>query len=229
MHSLDLIELSSFVLPLVIAITMHEAAHGFVANLLGDNTAKKMGRVTFNPLRHVDVMGTLILPGLLLTSGLPVLGWAKPVPVNFHNLRHPRFDAIFVALAGPLINIILAFLSALALHVEMLITPEKAPWLFMNLYNSIFVNIILAVFNLLPILPLDGGRILNALLPPKIADIYSRSERFGIFLLFGMLMLSYALNSLHILDMGLTYYLLYIPVDFVRDIVLHLAGIGNTQ
>lgn len=229
MEHLNLAEVSSFIIPLVIAITMHEAAHGFVADMLGDNTARIMGRVTFNPFRHVDLFGTIILPGLLIFSGSPVLGWAKPVPVNFSNLRNWRYGSISVALAGPLTNIILGFISAIALHIDLFITPEQAPWVFMNLYNSVYINIILAVFNLLPILPLDGGRVLNALLPYKIARIYSRSERFGMALIFMLFIVAYFLRDLHIADINPGYYLIYLPADFLRDIILHLSGIGNTQ
>src|SRR3954454_13942307 len=143
--NITLYSLSVWVLPLVIAITFHEAAHGFVAHRLGDSTAWKLGRVTFNPLKHIDPFGTLILPAMLLLSHSPFLfGYAKPVPVNFRDLRNPRLDMVWVALAGPATNIVLAFVAALAFHFVGYLPPGAAQWVTDNLKNALIINVVLA-------------------------------------------------------------------------------------
>ena len=179
----------------ILAITLHEAAHGYAARALGDDTAARLGRLSLNPLRHVDPVGTLLVPGLLLVSQLVVsgrvdvmFGWAKPVPVNVMALRNPRFGMVLVAAAGPAINIVLAFLAALLLH------PLQGPggdnlmdWIEGFLVLSLIGNLILAAFNLLPIPPLDGGRILGGLLPPALGIPFLRLERYGLFIVLGLL------------------------------------------
>ena len=188
--NISLYDLSVWVLPLVIAITFHEAAHGFVAHRLGDSTAWKLGRVTFNPLKHIDPFGTLILPAMLLLSHSPFLfGYAKPVPVNFRALRNPRLDMVWVALAGPATNIILAFVAALAFHLVGYVPPDAAQWVADNLQNALIINVVLAVFNMLPIPPLDGGRVAVGLLPKALAIPLSRLEPFGMLILIGILIL----------------------------------------
>ncbi|WP_439924958.1 site-2 protease family protein [Nitrobacter sp. JJSN] len=190
MSGISLYTLSVWVLPLVIAITFHEAAHGFVAHRLGDNTAWQLGRVSFNPLKHIDPFGTVILPGILLLSHAPFLfGYAKPVPVNFRNLNHPRIDMVWVALAGPATNILLAFFAALAFHGLGLIPGNSAQWVADNLKNALIINVILAVFNMLPIPPLDGGRVAVGLLPNVLAAPLSRLEPYGLLILVGVLLL----------------------------------------
>ncbi len=150
-----------WVIPVVIAVTFHEAAHGFVAHLLGDDTAWRLGRVSFNPLRHIDPVGTILLPGMLLLMGSPFLfGYAKPVPVNFRALHSPRRDMVLVAAAGPVMNIALAILAALAFHIVGDLPVTGGQWLAANLKNALLINVVLAVFNLFPLPPLDGGRIL---------------------------------------------------------------------
>ena len=214
----NLAEISSFIIPLIIAITMHEAAHGFVAYKCGDNTAKAMGRVSFDPIKHIDLFGTFLLPAFLYLSHAPfLLGWAKPVPVNFNRLNNPRRDTILVAVAGPLTNVILAYISALLTHIDNFISPEQAPWTFANLYLSVKINIVLAVFNMLPILPLDGGRVLNSLLPTKIAYRHAKSEPYGMIIIILLFMLP---------SLKFSYYFIWLPADALRDIILHLAGIG---
>lgn len=176
---------SVWVIPLIIAITFHEAAHGFVAHRLGDNTAWQLGRVSFNPLKHIDPFGTLLLPAFLLLSHSPFLfGYAKPVPVNFSALRNPKRDMIWVAAAGPGMNILLAVISVLLLAVTLAAGIAAAQWLPALLWSSVEINLVLAVLNLWPIPPLDGSKIAVGLLPPPLALPLWRLSRYGmIFLL----------------------------------------------
>jgi Zn-dependent protease len=181
-------EISVWLLPILIAITFHEAAHGFVAHLLGDNTAWRLGRVSFNPLKHIDPFGTIVLPALLLLARSPFLfGYAKPVPVNFRALKHPRRDMILVAAAGPAMNLLLATLAALVFHLVFYAPGVAAEFIAANLRNALVLNVVLAVFNLLPIPPLDGGRIIVGLLPGALARPFSRLEPYGLILLIGLL------------------------------------------
>jgi Zn-dependent protease len=188
--NITLYDLSVWVLPLIIAITFHEAAHGFVAHARGDDTAWERGRVTFNPLKHIDPFGTLILPGMLLLAHSPFLfGYAKPVPVNFRALRNPRIDMVWVALAGPATNIILALAAALAFHALPVIPAGAAQWVADNLRNALLINVVLAVFNMLPIPPLDGGRVAVGLLPRALAAPLARLEPYGMLILIALLIL----------------------------------------
>ena len=188
--NISLYDVSVWVLPLVIAITFHEAAHGFVAHRLGDDTAWKLGRVSFNPLKHIDPFGTLILPAVLLFAHSPFLfGYAKPVPVNFRKLNHPKLDMVWVALAGPVTNIILATAAALAFHALPLVPADAAKWTADNLKNAFLINIVLAIFNMMPIPPLDGGRVAVGLLPRPLAIPLARLEPYGMLILIGLLIL----------------------------------------
>lgn len=174
------------ILILFMAVILHEIAHGWTACKLGDPTAKQAGRLTLNPLKHIDPVGTLILPGFLiflslLGMGSIILGWAKPVPVNFLRLRNPKRDMIWVALAGPAVNILLAiFFSLMLREMRSLIWTEL-------LTVAVYINLLLAVFNLIPVPPLDGSRVVMGLLPARQAAVYSRLERYGILIVFGLL------------------------------------------
>jgi Zn-dependent protease len=217
--------ISVWLLPVVVAITFHEAAHGWVAERFGDPTARMLGRVTFNPIKHVDPFGTLILPGLLLLIGAPFLfGYAKPVPVNFGRLREPKRDMIWVALAGPGTNIGLAIVSAFLIHVALQLPPMVGGWVVENLANSVLINVVLAVFNMLPLPPLDGGRVLTGLLPHPYAWQFARLERYGLFILLGLLFLvPYVAQSLGYSFNPIASILLP-PVEWVYRVILSLAG-----
>lgn len=168
---------------LILAITTHEAAHGFMAKWFGDRTAESMGRLTFNPIAHIDPIGTVLLPALLYFSGASfLLGYAKPVPVNFRNLNPRRLGEIMVAFAGPGTNFLLAYLAALMLHIN----PTGETFGNDVLLQLIRINLMLGLFNLLPILPMDGGRMVNAMLPPSLSNKYSQMEPYGFFIVLGV-------------------------------------------
>ena len=183
--------LTTWVIPLILCVVLHEIAHGYVAYRLGDKTAWLMGRLTLNPEKHIDIIGSVIVPGLLLLSGSNMLfGWAKPVPVDFSKLNNPKRDMGLVAVAGPLTNVLLAIAFALVGRVVIFLLPIEwslTSWVIANLRNGISLSVILACFNLLPILPMDGGRILESILPNKWAVQYHETEKYGLFILFGVI------------------------------------------
>lgn len=185
-----------FAIPLVLAITLHEASHAFAARYFGDSTAYMMGRMTLNPVKHIDPVWTIAVPLLLMLLKSPFLfGGAKPVPVNFGNLRNPKRDMIWVAAAGPAANLVMMILWGIVAKIAISL-PESEPVVFIAAMSQagIYVNALLMIFNLFPVLPLDGGRILMGLLPPKLAYSFSRTEPYGMFILVGLLMA----DSLHI-------------------------------
>lgn len=207
------------------AVTFHEAAHGFVAQLLGDDTAWRQGRVSFNPLKHIDPFGTIVLPGLLLLLRSPFLfGYAKPVPINFRALRFPRIGMILVAAAGPGMNLLLAAIAAVAFHFLVYVPVTAAHWLAENLKNALLINVVLAVFNLLPLPPLDGGRIAVGVLPNALARPLSRLEPYGLLLLIGLIIFLPLLGAQFGLNLSFVSQLIAHSTNAVVGVILWLTG-----
>jgi len=218
-------DISAWVIPVVIAVTFHEAAHGFVARMCGDDTAWRLGRVSFNPLKHIDPFGTILLPGLLLLLRSPFLfGYAKPVPVNFKGLRNPRRDMVWVAAAGPGMNIALAILAALAIHLVVFLPDTSIQWVAQNLQNAIVINVLLAVFNMLPLPPLDGGRIAVGLLPDVLARPLARLEPFGMLILVSVLFLVPLLGAQLGIDLSIVSRVVNIVTDSIIGAIVWLTG-----
>jgi len=223
-----LFTVSVWTLPVLFAVTFHEAAHGWVAWKLGDDTAKRMGRVTFNPLRHIDPFGTVLMPALLLfaSGGRMMFGFAKPVPVDFSRLNRPRRDMILVALAGPGTNLLIAFISAALFHALNLLEGDAQRWVGHNLFNSVWINVLLCVFNMLPLPPLDGGRVAVGLLPRSLAWRLARLERAGIFIiLFAIFVLPWIGGKLG-LDLNVFWWLVGRPAEFLSSVLFAVAGVN---
>jgi Zn-dependent protease len=216
---------STWIIPLIVAITFHEASHGYVARLCGDDTAWRLGRVSFNPFKHIDPFGTILLPALLLLMRSPVLfGYAKPVPVDFRALHNPRRDSILVAAAGPAMNLLLATLAALAFHLLAYLPDVARSWIGQNLQNALIINVLLAIFNLLPLLPLDGGRILVGFLPDVLATPLRRLEPYGLIILIGLLFILPVLGAQLGVDLNIIWQLVQRSTGIIVDAILKLTG-----
>ena len=201
-------------IPILLAITLHEVSHGRVARHFGDRTAEAQGRLSLNPLRHIDPIGTVLVPALLLWMGGLLFGWAKPVPVDPRNLRRPRQDMVWVAAAGPASNIVMALGWAIVLSVaQRRGGGTVTEWLQVMASIGVSINLLLAVFNMLPIPPLDGGRVLANLLPPgPVSRLMAKIEPFGLFIVLGLLVT------------GVLFFLLSRPIGVLEDLLLGLVG-----
>lgn len=209
---------------IILAITLHEASHGYVAWKLGDDTAYMLGRVTFNPLRHIDPLGTIILPALLVFTTGYMFGYAKPVPVNYRKLRNPKRDMVLVAAAGPASNMVIALASAIGLRL----IPETATMTTAVIAEifiySIFFNVIIGIFNMIPLPPLDGGRVAVGLLPYPLSWYLARLERYGMFILLGLLIVLPLIGQQIGTDLNVFRWFIMPIVDFVQGLIYFVTG-----
>ncbi|WP_316978766.1 site-2 protease family protein [Shumkonia mesophila] len=218
---------SVWAIPVLLAVTLHEAAHGWAAWRLGDDTAYRLGRVTFNPFRHIDPFGTLLLPIMLLlaSGGRMMFGFAKPVPVNFRGLRRPRRDMVLVAIAGPAINLALAVVAAALFHTVPLVSGALREWYGLSLQAAVWVNLLLAVFNMLPLPPLDGGRVAVGLLPWRLAVRLARLERAGIPIILAVVFIVPWIGDAVGMDLNVFWWLVGMPTSFLEGAIFRLVGL----
>ena len=222
---MNFFDASTWVIPVIIAVTFHEAAHGFVALGCGDQTAWRLGRVTLNPFKHIDPFGTLLLPGLLLLLQSPFLfGYAKPVPVNYKALRHPRRDMVLVALAGPIMNLALATLAGMGFRLVASLPGAGQQWAALSLQNAVVINVVLAVFNMLPLPPLDGGRVAVGVLPDALGRLLAALEPFGMLILVAILFLLPLMGAQLGIDLGIVGQVVGTVTGTIIDAILRLTG-----
>jgi Zn-dependent protease len=218
-------DIATWLIPLVIAIVLHEISHGWVANAFGDPTARDLGRLSPNPIRHVDPIGTVVLPLVLAVSGAPVFGWAKPVPVVAARMRNPRLHMMLVAIAGPATNLLLGLIAVFGLAAAVAaVAPGSVPGAFLlaNLENFLLINIFLAVFNMLPMPPFDGGHVVEGLLPRPLARRYAKLGKYGFLLLILLLVVvPMVWPRLNIIE-----WIVVPPVKAVLGFYLGLAGLA---
>ncbi len=220
MTQLSLIQVIAVaIIPILFAITLHEVSHGWVAKILGDKTAERLGRLTVNPIKHIDPIGTVLVPAALLvmSGGAFVFGWAKPVPITWQNLKNPRRDMALVALAGPLSNFAMAIFWGFIMKIAILTMPQSMSGL--ALYSmgkiGVAINLVLMILNLIPIPPLDGSRVVASFLSGQLAYIYARIEPFGFFILLGLLII------------GVLQQILFPPVIYLYNFIMGVYGLSS--
>jgi len=218
---------SVWAIPVLLAVTLHEAAHGWAAWRLGDDTAYRLGRVTFNPFRHIDPLGTILLPIMLLlaSGGRMMFGFAKPVPVNFRGLTRPRRDMVLVAIAGPGINVLLAIIAAMLFHTVPMTSGPLQEWYALNLQAAVWINLLLAVFNMLPLPPLDGGRVAVGLLPWRAAIRLARLERLGIPIILAAVFVVPWIGDAMGMDLNVFWWLVGMPTSLLEMVIFRLVGL----
>ncbi len=209
-----IIKIALFAPPVLLAITLHEVAHGWVARYLGDPTAASLGRLSLNPMKHIDPVGTVLVPGILFVMGGFLFGWAKPVPINMQRLNNPKRDMALVAAAGPASNFVMAFMWAIAMKVGLMVDSELVRMILLEMGKvGLVINLILMVLNLVPIPPLDGGRVLSGVLPDNLSMMFAKIEPYGMVIIFGLL------------AMGVLSRLLQGPLSFFQIFITKTVGL----
>ncbi len=212
-------------LPVLLAVTFHEAAHAWAAWLCGDPTAKQQDRLSFNPINHIDPVGTILVPAMLIISGSGMLfGWAKPVPVDPRHMRVPRRDMMLVAAAGPSANMVIAFISAILLYLVPFLSGDIGKWAEETLFNSIWLNIVLAVFNMIPLPPLDGGKVAVGMLPHRQAVKLESLERFGFLIVLGIFFVLPSLLARAGINLPIGEWLIWKPANLMVNLLFYVTG-----